>query len=80
MPRWSQDFKVIRAIVGEGSVVSAPLEAEPWLSQADRFGGAPWAMPYFLAGNVIIYEDISGGTGTWSTFSLSAIVKIARPC
>ncbi len=55
-----QDFKVIRAIVGEGSVVSAPLEAKPWSSQADQFGGAPWAMPYFLAGNVIIYENIRG--------------------
>ncbi len=52
-----QDFKVIRDIVGEG-IVYLPLEADPWSRQSDQFGGAPWALPYFLAGStIIIYVD-----------------------
>ncbi len=49
-----QDFKVIRDIVGEG-IVYLPAGAKLW-SQGHLYGGAPWALPYFLAGSVITYE------------------------
>ncbi len=51
-----QDFKVIRAMVGAG-VVYIPTEARGWQGQPDEFGGAPWALLYFLAGSTVIYED-----------------------
>ena len=47
-----QDFKVIRDIVGEGSFV-LPLGVYPWLQESYLYGGAPWAVHYFLSGSTI---------------------------
>ena len=54
-----QDFKVIRAIVGE-DIVYLPSRAKPWSQDSDLYGGASWATSYFLAGSILIYDNRFG--------------------
>ncbi len=56
-----QDFRVIRDIVSEDIVyIYPPGRAKPWSEDRHRYGGAPWALSYFLAGSVLI-DDIRFG-------------------
>ena len=48
-----QDFRVIRDIVGEGIVVLPP-GVHPWSKEYELYGGAAWAVHYFLAGSSIV--------------------------
>ena len=56
-----QDFRVIRDIVSEDIVyIYPPGTDKPWSEDRHRYGGAPWALSYFLAGSVLI-DDIRFG-------------------